>query len=158
MREDLPLSVTREVRNRCICLHLQQAARTVARRFDHALKPFGLTNGQFSLLMALNRPVAPRMKDVASLLAMDRTTLTATLKPLARRGMLLVRQDEADRRSRLLQITDAGRDALVGALPAWRDTHAELDALFPDGNIGDIRAGLNVLSGAGPASGSTARG
>jgi hypothetical protein len=26
------------------------------RRFDEALRPLGLTNGQFSLLMALNRP------------------------------------------------------------------------------------------------------
>ena len=43
------------------------------------LRPLDLTNGQFSLLMSLNRPQPAPMKSVASLLAMDRTTLTAAL-------------------------------------------------------------------------------
>ena len=34
MREDLPLTVTHEVRDSCLCLHLQRAARAVGRRFD----------------------------------------------------------------------------------------------------------------------------
>lgn len=148
MRPDLPLTITHEVRDRCICLHLQRAARTVARRFDNALRPLGLTNGQFSLLMALNRPVPPRMKDVAPRLAMDRTTLTATLKPLERRGLVRVEPDEADRRSRRLHITDAGRDALVQALPVWRSTHAEVDALLAEGGMDELRASLLALSSA----------
>ncbi len=146
MRDDLPLSITREVRNRCICLHLQRATRAVARRFDQALRPFGLTNGQFSLLMALNRPKAPPMKDIAALLAMDRSTLTATLKPLERRGMVRVLPDEADRRSRLLYITDAGRDALAAALDTWRTTHDEIDRLVTDGSLDEMRSGLEQLA------------
>lgn len=55
----LPFRLTIEVRDACLCLHVQRAARALARRFDEALRPVGLTNGQFSLLMALNRP-APR--------------------------------------------------------------------------------------------------
>jgi len=47
------------VRDTCLCLHLQRAARAVARRFDEALRPLGLTSGQFSLLMSLNRPEPP---------------------------------------------------------------------------------------------------
>ncbi len=146
MRGDLPLSTTREVRDRCICLHLQRATRAIARRFDQALRPFGLTNGQFSLLMALNWQSPPRMKDVAAFLAMDRTTLTATLKPLERRGMVQVMPDAADRRSRLLYITDAGRDALVAALDTWRATHDEIDALVADGSLDEMRAGLELLA------------
>lgn len=111
MRDDLPLTVTREVRDSCLCLHLQRAARALARRFDQALRPFGLTSGQFSLLMSLNRPEPPRLGDVARLLAMDRTTLTANLKPLERRGLLTVIVDHEDRRARRLQLTDAGRDS-----------------------------------------------
>jgi hypothetical protein len=65
------------VRDSCLCLHVQRTARTLARRFDNALRPLGLTNGQFSLMMSLNRPEAPEIGAVASLLAMDRTTLTA---------------------------------------------------------------------------------
>src|SRR5271163_1496786 len=96
------------VRDCCLCLHAQRAARALARRFDEALRPVGLTNGQFSLLMALNRPEPPPMGPVADLLAMDRTTLTAALKPLERRGLVHVLRDQSDRRTRILKLTDDG--------------------------------------------------
>ena len=130
MRPDLSLDVTLEVRDRCLCLHLQRAARSVARMFDDVLRPVGLTNGQFSLLISLNRPEAPRMNDVAALLAMDRTTLTANLKPLQKRGLILVEVDQKDRRGRRLVLTDAGRDVLTQAVPIWRKTHEDLDRLL----------------------------
>src|SRR6476661_10468125 len=90
---DVPYETTLRVRDTCLCLHVQQAARAVARRFDDALRPLGLTNGQFSLLMSLNRPRPPTIANVAALLAMDRTTLTANLKPLHRRGLIAVTID-----------------------------------------------------------------
>jgi DNA-binding MarR family transcriptional regulator len=143
---DLPLTVTHEVRDRCLCLHVQRAARAIARRFDEALRPYGLTNGQFSLLTSLNRPEPPRIGDVAPLLAMDRTTLTANLKPLERRALVVVVVDPKDKRSRRLQLTDAGRDLLVAALPVWRATHAEIDRLLPDADPDRLRADLLALS------------
>src|SRR5215472_18487136 len=88
------------VRDSCLCLHVQRAARALARRFDEALRPLGLTNGQFSLMMSLNRPEPPAMGSVASLLAMDRTTLTAALKPLERHRLLKITADRNDRRAR----------------------------------------------------------
>ena len=108
-RNDLPFEITLEVRDTCLCLHLQRAARAVARRFDAALRPLGLTSGQFSLLMSLNRPEAASIGNVSTLLAMDRTTLTANLKPLERRGLLTVTVDDADKRTRRLSLTPAGR-------------------------------------------------
>ncbi|MDX8355520.1 MarR family winged helix-turn-helix transcriptional regulator, partial [Cognatiyoonia sp. IB215182] len=45
----------------------------LARRFDNAFRPFGITQGQFSLMMALNRPDPPTIGEVAAFLAMDRT-------------------------------------------------------------------------------------
>ncbi|WP_420403946.1 MarR family winged helix-turn-helix transcriptional regulator [Nisaea sp.] len=146
MQNDLPIEVTREVRDRCLCLHIQRAARTIGRRFDEVLRPFGLTNGQFSLLMALNRPAAPRMKDVAPFLAMDRTTLTANLKPLERRGLLEISVDPADKRGRLLRLTPAGHEILKAAVPVWRKTHDDIDRLLPSGDPDGLRAELIALS------------
>lgn len=146
MRDDLPLSVTHEVRDRCLCLHVQRAARAIARHFDDALRPFGLTNGQFSLLISLNRPEPPRMGEVAAVLAMDRTTLTANLKPLERRGLVEIHVDTDDKRSRKLALTDRGRDLLVAALPIWRETHAALDAGLPGRDLERLRQDLRVLS------------
>ena len=142
----LPFSVTLHVRDTCMCLHLQRAARAVARRFDEALRPHGLTNGQFSLLMSLNRPHPPLMRDVASLLAMDRTTLTAMLKPLARRGLLEIAADEADRRGRRLTLTARGRALLARAMPLWTATEAAVEAELKASDAGRLRDDLRNLS------------
>src|SRR6185312_150652 len=98
----VPFETTLLVRDTCLCLHVQRAARALARRFDDALRPLDLTHGQFSLLTSLNRPAPPTIGSVAELLAMDRTTLTANLKPLERRGLLKVTVDKEDKRSRRL--------------------------------------------------------
>jgi len=110
------------------------------------LRPFGLTNGQFSLLMSLNRPEPPSMGPVASLLAMDRTTLTAALKPLERRGLIKVTPDPADRRSRILRLTAKGMSLLVDAAVVWERTHEEVEKLIPGGNPEGLRRGLRALS------------
>jgi DNA-binding MarR family transcriptional regulator len=72
------------------------------------------------------------MGPVASLLAMDRTTLTAALKPLERRGLVKVLRDQSDRRTRILKLTDNGRNLLARALPLWKRTHDEVEQLVPD--------------------------
>lgn len=96
--------------------------------------------------MSLNRPEPPTIGRVSNFLAMDRTTLTAILKPLERRGLLKVAVDKEDRRSRRLLLTAAGRGVLVAALPIWKQTHAAVDTLLAERNAGDLRAGLNLLA------------
>lgn len=144
---EIPFSTTLIVRDTCLCLHVQRAARALARLFDDALRPAGLTNGQFSLMMSLNRPEPPPMGPVAALLAMDQTTLTAALKPLQRKGWVVVMENPKDRRRRLLSLTAEGTAALAKALPIWKMTHAALDGTLPDGNATRLRQDLQVLSG-----------
>jgi len=145
--DSIPVSVTHQVRDSCLCLHTQRAARALARRFDEELAAVELSSGQFSLLISLNRPEPPSLGAVAKLLAMDRTTLTANLKPLQRRGLVKVAAAREDRRSRLLQLTPAGRRLLRRAVPIWRRTHRELDRGFSRAGLADLRAGLLALSG-----------
>jgi DNA-binding MarR family transcriptional regulator len=142
----LPYEATSLVRDCCLCLHAQRAARALARRFDEALRPLGLTNGQFSLLVSLNRPAPPSLGSVADLLAMDRTTLTAALKVLTRRKLVRVRVDPEDRRSRLLAITPAGRALLAKAFPVWKKTHAEIEREMQELGPDRLRAVLRALS------------
>jgi DNA-binding MarR family transcriptional regulator len=144
--KSLPFETTILVRDCCLCLHVQRAARALGRHFDEVLRPFDLTNGQFSLLMSLNRPEPPTMAPVASLLAMDRTTLTAALKPLERRGLVKVSQDPSDRRSRILTLTAKGRSLLARALPTWERTHNEVERLIPGGDPDELRRSLRAIS------------
>lgn len=142
----VPYETTILVRDTCLCLHVQRAARALARHFDDALRGVGLTHGQFSLMMSLNRPSPPTMGEVSQVLAMDRTTLTANLKPLERRGLVAVGVDEADRRSRRVALTAEGEALLVAATPIWTASHAEIDAKLGGEKADDLRAMLIALS------------
>ena len=141
----IPFETTLLVRDTCLCLHVQRAARALARRFDVAMRPLGLTNGQFSLMMALNRPAPAPMAPVATLLAMDRTTLTAALKPLKRRGLIAIAADPKDRRGKLLSLTDDGRAILSAAVPIWTRVHAEVEGGLSSGDADRLRLDLAEL-------------
>jgi DNA-binding MarR family transcriptional regulator len=145
-QEAPPYATTLKVRDTCWCLHVRRAARAVARRYDDALRPLGLSNGQFSLLMSLNRPEPASIGAVSALLGMDRTTLTANLKPLERRGLVTVTVDETDRRGRQMTLTPAGRTLLVAAIPLWERTQSATERLIPGADPDGLRADLRALS------------
>lgn len=142
----VPYETTLLVRDHCLCLYLQCAARKLARFFDDRLRPLDLTNGQFSLLMSLNRPAPPDMKSVSSLLTMDRTTLTAALKPLERRGLIKTIADPNDKRSRLMMLTPAGHRLLLKAFPIWKESHAYIDEVITANNVKRLRGDLQALA------------
>jgi len=144
-RDELPLALTHQVRDHCLCLHVQRAARALARRFDDALRPVGLTQGQFSLLISLTRPEPPSIGEVSNLLALDRTTLTANLKPLQRRGLVKVKVDAADKRGRRLILTAAGRAVLIAAAPIWKRAHTQTERLLRSSSADNVRVSLREL-------------
>ena len=147
----LPIETVRHVAGTCLCLHTQRAARALGRLFDTALAPHGLTHGQFSLLMALNGLEAPTIGQLAEFLAMDRTSLTAALKPLQRRGLVRVAPSQTDRRARIMRIEPQGVAALTAALPVWRETHARLDGALSEGAPNRLRADLQHVPSAAAA-------
>ncbi|HVV91777.1 MAG TPA: MarR family transcriptional regulator [Hyphomicrobiales bacterium] len=143
-RAAVSYETTHFVRDTCLCFQAQRAARSLARRFDEVLRPLGLTNGQFSLMNAVNRPAPAPLGAIARLLSLDRTTLTAALKPLERRGLIAVAGDPRDRRSRLLALTPAGQALLAEAVPLWRRAHAALEKDLDDATA--LRRGLATLA------------
>jgi DNA-binding MarR family transcriptional regulator len=145
-------ATTLNVHDRCLCLAAQRASRILAKHFDDALRDVGLTNGQFSLLMAVNQPAPPTIGSIADLLAMDRTTLTAALKPLERRGLVTIKVDREDRRLRRLSLTDVGHQHLALALPIWKREHAAIDAFIGSPKaLHDKLAKLSKLTRSGSA-------
>jgi len=86
------------------------------------------------------------MASVAGLLAMDRTTLTAALKPLERRGLVKIIPGQTDHRSRRLILTSAGEALLASALPTWQQTHQEVEVSLNDNDLDRLRSELRSLS------------
>lgn len=130
----------------CLCLRVQRASRAVGRRFDEVLRPLGLNNWQFSLLMVLHQPSPPTVNGLAEELGMDRTTTTKNLKPLERRGLLEIRQDREDARIRRILLTDAGRVLLAEAARYWQDTNDAVAAKLEGIELAGFRTALEAIA------------
>jgi DNA-binding MarR family transcriptional regulator len=130
----------------CVCSNVQRAARSVGRRFDEAFRPLGLTNWQFTLMVALFRPEAPTINTVAHDLATDRTTITANLKPLERRGLVSITPDQHDRRARRLALTSAGRTLLEEAYVVWKQVQSSIEADLVIEDMEGLMTGLRALA------------
>lgn len=130
----------------CYCLALKRATRNVARRYDEALRPQGLNNGQFSMLMAVSGLQPVSMQALADRLAMDRTTVTAALKPLLRRGLVQVGVAENDLRGREIRLTATGAAQLAAAVPLWEAAQRAVAAELAAGEGANLRRQLSRLA------------
>ena len=125
----------------CTCAVLRRTARRVTQAYDRALRPAGIKLTQYSVLANVLRDGGLSITELAERLAMDRTTLTRNLRPMERAGWIEIGPG-ADRRSRAVRITAAGRRVFDAAFPLWqaaergfrrglgRDTAAELRRLL----------------------------
>lgn len=108
----------------CVCLAARRRARQLTRRYDAALRPHGMTVGQFSLLVTLDYIEPAGMSTLAQATDIERTTLTRNLRHLLDRGWVAF-VEHSDRRFRATELTSAGRIAVLAALPAWRTAQEE---------------------------------
>ncbi|MFZ5691760.1 MAG: MarR family winged helix-turn-helix transcriptional regulator [Pseudomonadota bacterium] len=122
MASDTELSIAAD----CLCLASRRAARTITRRFDRALRGKGIRITQFSMLALLHLRGPLSIGALSDALGVERTTLTRNLGPVEREGLVAVRSDDNDARSRVVALTAKGRAALVKAFPSWRAVQAEL--------------------------------
>ena len=103
----------------CTNLKLRQLMRRVAQLYDAEVGKTGLRGTQYSLLSYVARLGPIRPVDLAREMKIDASTLTRNLRPLIDGGWL--RQDPgADARSRLVSVTEAGREKRQEAQRRWR--------------------------------------
>ena len=113
----------------CNCLALRSAARTVARLYDEAFRPVELSNGQFSMLVAVSVMQPASIQALGDRLGMDRTTVTAALKPLQRRELIAVDVAHDDLRGRAVILTSEGSELLQQAIPLWKAAQSRIASL-----------------------------
>jgi DNA-binding MarR family transcriptional regulator len=141
----LPIGTIHQIRDTCLCLATQRAARRLARRFDRLFAPLGITNGQFSFMVALAGQWKPRLGELADFLAMDQTTMTAAVKTLEKRGLVILQSDKADARVRRPALTLAGREITTSAAQLWQREHAILQEEFARRDSVDLAQRLGEL-------------
>lgn len=130
----------------CICLNAQRAARTLARRYDAAFRPIGITSGQFAILAALNRDHNVNIGTLAEMLGLERTTLTRNLAPLEAMGLIMTEAGEEDRRQRFLSLTRLGVEKLSVAMPLWEAAQRDTKQLLVGGDWATVQPVFAALS------------
>ena len=129
----------------CLVLNTRMAARAVTRRYDRALRPFGITAAQFSILTSMVKRPERSVTDMARSIAIDRTTLSRNLDLLVRKG--LVSGHEADKgNGRLVALTNEGNDLVRELLPQWRQAQAQMRELLVAPDLKSVVASLQKLS------------
>ena len=103
----------------CTGMRVRKLARRVSQIYDDALAGTGLSIGQFGLLGHVIAGREPSVSELADRLVMDRSSLSRTLGPLLRAGLVEYGPRSGDRRVKAVKATDAGRAAFAAAEPAW---------------------------------------
>lgn len=130
----------------CICLGLHRAARAVARRYDEALRPVDLSSGQFALLASVAGLQPTGIQALADHLAMDRTTVTAALKPLTRRGLVTVEVASQDLRTREVSLSADGLDLMKRATALWKRAQQDASKRFAPSSPAPVLNALRRLT------------
>lgn len=132
-------SMIKNITGRCMAVRTLSAARAIARRYDAALRPVGLTVTQFTLLAAIAQTRPNSITEIADRLSIERTSLTRGAKLLESSG-LIGRHGEAAVRKRALRITDKGLKLLREAYPLWRSVQEEVEQ-----HLGDAMSDTNHI-------------
>ncbi|MFI5444840.1 MarR family winged helix-turn-helix transcriptional regulator [Polaromonas sp. UC242_47] len=103
----------------CTNLKLRQLMRRVAQHYDAEVGKTGLKGTQYSLLSYVCKLGPIRPGDLAREMKVDASTLTRNLKPLVTAGWLELAPG-SDGRSRLVSVTEAGREKRTEAQRRWR--------------------------------------
>jgi DNA-binding MarR family transcriptional regulator len=125
----------------CFCLASRQAARKITRLYDGVMQKSGMRSTQFTILSQLMLRGELPIGKLASLLGMERTTLTRNLTPLEQRKWISIKSGD-DPRARMLGITASGRTAVRRGFPFWARAQAEVGKLLG----ADGQSALKVLA------------
>jgi DNA-binding MarR family transcriptional regulator len=125
----------------CFCLASRQAARKITRLYDGVMQKSGMRSTQFTILSQLMLRGELPIGKLASLLGMERTTLTRNLTPLEQRKWISIKSGD-DPRARMIGITAPGRAAVRRGFPFWSQAQAEAGKLLG----ADGQSALKVLA------------
>src|SRR5262249_19800188 len=131
--------------NPCLCDSLRQAARAVSRLYDEELREVGLRTTQYALLAWLRTAGEARQRDIEKLTSLDQSTLSRNLRPLVEAGWIAIRPG-ADRREKLVHLTDAGAAKLREARPSWERAQERMRSRLPKGEWSDLMERLHELT------------
>jgi DNA-binding MarR family transcriptional regulator len=118
----------------CLATRLRLATRIITKVYDDALRPFGLTANQMSLLAMAAGCEIMRQAEVSSVLQMENSTLSRNLDRMRTNGWF-EKVAAADARVHSLRLTDSGKALFERAMPAWRVAQRRAQKLLGESGV-----------------------
>jgi DNA-binding MarR family transcriptional regulator len=123
-------NIAREITTNCLMGRTRYLSRVLTGLYDDEVRPFGVQASQVTLLATVAAFAPVRRSDIGRWLHFDSSTLTRNLKVMLANEWIVEVADTADRRSKLLQITQAGSDLLTALGPPWKRAQAKAGRLL----------------------------
>jgi MarR family transcriptional regulator, transcriptional regulator for hemolysin len=118
---------------------INRASRSILRRFDASLKPFGFTMSQLPVLRALADGLSHSQAELATFAKVEQPSMVETLARMERDGIVRREPDPNDRRGIRITITRQSRARLPKGRAALMHTESELMAGFTDAERAQLR-------------------
>jgi len=146
VKREAPDSLDLSGTGSCAAFNFRRTARAVTRLYDLGLAPSGLRATQFAILTAIVKFQPVSISRIGTILVLDETTLTRSLRLLQKRRYLEI-SARSVRRQRFLTLTDSGVKALAAAVPLWRKVQAKFLGELADDRWPSLRKELEQLAG-----------
>ena len=136
----------------CTNTSLRRAARRLGQLYDEALAPIGLKATQAGLLAQIGGLTGsggqegPTLQDLAERLAIGISALTHALRPLVRDGLVELRQDAHDRRTKRGILSRLGKARLREALLLWAAANRRVESVLEPGAAEKLRSLADQIS------------
>ena len=104
--------------------------------YDETLRPVDLRAGQLALLWAILATEPVEMVRLGAMTLTDPTTLSRTVANLRETGLVNVRRGD-DGRTKMLSLSEHGRERFAAAMPYWEEAQRRVARLLP---VLDVRA------------------
>ncbi|ROZ79893.1 MarR family winged helix-turn-helix transcriptional regulator [Ramlibacter sp. WS9] len=129
----------------CTNTALRLAARRLGQLYDEALAPVNLKSTQVGLMVKIHSLMGadqqgPTLQDLATRLAIQLSALTHALRPLVRDGIVELRQDAQDRRTKRGVLTPLGKARLSEAMVLWAAANDRVEAVLGPASAASLRA------------------
>jgi DNA-binding MarR family transcriptional regulator len=130
---------------------LHRAAQRMRTALDEAAQAHGLAGARDWVVLSALR-VGPRQTQLAlaNSLGLDKTTMTSLLDRMEARGLITRRLDSNDRRARLPELTEAGREIQAEVACARDRVEADLLRIFTEEEQRQLRELLGRLAATAP--------
>lgn len=124
---------------------MRKANRQISRFYDAHLEPAGLRLTQFLTLAALNEVGSTPINALAERLDIERTAMGKMVGFLERDGLVSIQPSPTDGRSRVIELTEAGRRLHDEAAPLWNEAQRQFAQLNGADNVAALRGALSRM-------------